>query len=167
MRTITARDLSHLNITPNEIRFAPSDPDGEHEVIYLSADSRDIIDAPHTVFAAIRTSVNDGHRYIPGLFERGVRVFIVETLDNTLRELDATFIVVDSVEEALRRLAYARIRGFENGIIITGSYGKSKTKELIYRSFIGRCKVVRSPRSWNSAIGVRSEERRVGKECRL
>ena len=154
MRTITARDLSHLNITPNEIRFAPSDPDGEHEVIYLSADSRDIIDAPHTVFAAIRTSVNDGHRYIPGLFERGVRVFIVETLDNTLRELDATFIVVDSVEEALRRLAYARIRGFENGIIITGSYGKSKTKELIYRSFIGRCKVVRSPRSWNSAIGV-------------
>ena len=131
MRTISVFNLSNLNVCPTEVRFAPSDPDGQHEIIYLATDSRDITNPTDTVFAAIRTGVNDGHRYIPELYNKGVRAFIVESLSNELRALDASFIVVESVEETLRRIAYARIRGCEGGIIVTGSYGKTKTKELI------------------------------------
>lgn len=155
MRTTTASGLSYYTIGQREVRFAPFDPQGTNqEITYLTTDSRYVISPSETAFVALRTGVNDGHRYIPGLYQRGVRVFIVEELTDELRQLDATFIVVESAEKALRGLAYSRIRDLENGIIITGSYGKTKTKELIYRSLIDRCKVVRSPRSWNSAIGV-------------
>lgn len=154
MRTISANDLSHLNISPDEIRYASSDPCGEHKILYLTTDSRTVSDPGMTAFAAVRTGVNDGHRYIPELFGKGVKVFIVEHLPEELRALDATFIVVASVEEALHRIAYARIRGNENGIIVTGSHGKTKTKELIYRALLSHSDTRRSPRSWNSAIGV-------------
>ena len=129
MRTISANDLSHLNISPDEIRYASSDPCGEHKILYLTTDSRTVSDPGMTAFAAVRTGVNDGHRYIPELFGKGVKVFIVEHLPEELRALDATFIVVASVEEALHRIAYARIRGNENGIIVTGSHGKTKRSE--------------------------------------
>lgn len=154
MRTISVFNLSNLNVCPTEVRFAPSDPDGQHEIIYLATDSRDITNPTDTVFAAIRTGVNDGHRYIPELYNKGVRAFIVESLSDELRALDASFIVVESVEETLRRIAYARIRGCEGGIIVTGSYGKTKTKELIYRTLLNHGNTYRSPRSWNSGIGV-------------
>lgn len=154
MRTVTTSELSQLNIEPTEVRFAASDPAGEHNITYLITDSRDLTAPGETVFAALRTGVNDGHRYIPELYAKGVRVFIVETLSDELRQLDAAFIVVSSVEDALRRMAYARVRGYSNGIIVTGSYGKTKTKELIYRLLLGQGNAVRSPRSWNSSIGV-------------
>lgn len=154
MRTVTTSELSHLNIEPAEVRFAPSDPAGEHSITYLITDSRDLTAPGETVFAALRTGVNNGHRYIPELFRQGVRTFIVEQLSDDLRGLDAAFIVVPSVEDALRRMAYARVRGYSNGIIVTGSYGKTKTKELIYRLLLGQGNAVRSPRSWNSSIGV-------------
>jgi len=154
MRTISASDLSRLNISPVEVIYAPSDPKGEHKITYLSTDSRTVTEPSATAFAAVRTGVNDGHRYIPELFKKGVKVFIVEHLSDDLRALDATYILVEDVEEALHRIAFARIDDCEGGIIVTGSYGKTKTKELIYRTLLPYSDTRRSPRSWNSAIGV-------------
>lgn len=128
MRTVTTSELSHLNIEPAEVRFAPSDPAGEHNITYLITDSRDLTAPGETVFAALRTGVNDGHRYIPELFRQGVRTFIVEQLSDDLRGLDAAFIVVPSVEEALRRMAYARVRGYSNGIIVTAATARQRLR---------------------------------------
>lgn len=154
MRTISASELSHLNIEPKQVIFASSDPCGDNRITYLTTDSRNVTDPATTAFAAVRTGVNDGHRYIPELLDKGVKVFIVEHLDVEFKERDATYIVVPDVENALHRMAYARIRGCEKGIIVTGSHGKTKTKELIYRALLSNGDTRRSPRSWNSAIGV-------------
>ncbi len=154
MRSISASELSNLGINPVEVHHSTSDPAGEHRIIYLTTDSRTVTDPASTAFAAVKTGVNDGHRYIPGLYKAGVRVFIVEHLDDELRNYDATFIVVNSAEEALRLMAMSRIENYTGGIIITGSHGKTKTKELIFRTLLRHSNAVRSPRSWNSSIGV-------------
>ncbi|MDE5785170.1 MAG: bifunctional UDP-N-acetylmuramoyl-tripeptide:D-alanyl-D-alanine ligase/alanine racemase, partial [Duncaniella sp.] len=128
--------------------------DENQEYKYILADSRSVFDPAETVFAAIRTDIGDGHRYIPDLAAKGVKVFIVEEIPPYCYNIDATFIVVDNVQETLSSIAYSCIRGFQNTIVITGSIGKTVTKELIYNSLNRHCKVVRSPRSWNSRIGL-------------
>lgn len=120
----------------------------------VTTDSRAVHAPARTVFAAIRTGVNDGHRYIPGLIDRGVRTFIVEHVPEGLEDSDASFFVVDSVSDTLRALAAASLDGIAHGVMITGSRGKTKIKELIYTALLAVKPVWRSPRSWNSAIGV-------------
>ena len=120
----------------------------------LVTDSRSVLKAEETVFAAIRTRVGDGHKYIGELYAKGVRAFIIDRDIDTSLLPGAAFIVVKSVNEAIMKLAKARLEGYENGIIITGSKGKTTVKELLYTSLYGVCDVRRSPRSWNSSIGV-------------
>lgn len=146
--------LTQLNICPDEIRFAPSDPEGKREYCYLATDSRNIDNPEKTVFAAIRTDVNNGNRYITELYNRGVNAFIVDKIPDDARDLDAAFIVVPDVADALRRMACAHSRGITNGIAVIGSIGKTITKELIYRALQPYADVRCSTRSWNSSIGV-------------
>lgn len=153
-RTISFALLASLNIQPDEVRFAPSDPHGDRRYTFLATDSRNIDNAEQTVFAALRTVVNTGNRYISELYRRGVTAFIVDEIPDEARNFDAAFIVVPDVAAALRQMAYARIRGFQNGIAVTGSIGKTITKELIYRALKPYCDVQCSTRSWNSSIGV-------------
>lgn len=120
---------------------------------HITTDSRSVFDPANTIFAAVRTGLADGHQYIPELYRRGVRTFIVEEIPLADAH-DAEFIVVDNVPEALSEIAYARIRGNENGVIITGSVGKTTMKELLYTALRPYEDVRRSPRSWNSSIGV-------------
>jgi len=120
----------------------------------LVTDSRSVINPADTVFAAIRTRVGDGHKYIGELYSKGVRAFIIDDDFDASLMPEASFIVVKSVNKALFKLAEARLEGFGNGIVITGSKGKTKVKELLYTSLCEKCKVQRSPRSWNSSIGV-------------
>ncbi len=142
-----------LNISPIYVKKGSSF-DENHIYKYVLADSRSVFDPEETVFAAIRTDIGDGHRFIPELASKGVKVFIVEEIPPYCFNIDATFIVVKDVQEALSRLAYSRIRGFRNTVIITGSIGKTVTKELIFTALNGSCNVRRSPRSWNSQIGL-------------
>ncbi|MDE6525859.1 MAG: hypothetical protein K2L75_01265, partial [Muribaculaceae bacterium] len=120
---------------------------------HITADSRSVFDPAETVFAAIRTSVADGHKYIGELYQRGVRSFIVEELPHDI-PADAEFIVTDNVPLALCRIAKERLSCCSNGIIITGSIGKTTMKELLYTALRPFEDVRRSPRSWNSSIGV-------------
>ncbi|MDE6207615.1 MAG: alanine racemase [Muribaculaceae bacterium] len=155
MRKIKVCDLAHYNISPAEIRFSTSDPEGHHEIAVLATDSRSIgVDADITAFAALRTTIGDGRRFIPALAEQGVKVFIVDELTDELRAIDATFIVVESVPEALTAIGRSHIANAANGVVITGSHGKTTVKELIYRSLLPVTKVRRSPRSWNSHLGL-------------
>lgn len=120
---------------------------------YLAVDSRSVFDPEATVFAALRTDVGDGHRYIAELYKRGVRTFIVENLPQG-DFAEAQFVLVPSVPAALREIAHKRLTDAYHGVIITGSEGKTTLKELLYLAMRNKASVARSPRSWNSSIGV-------------
>lgn len=117
-------------------------------------DSRDLTYPESTIFFALRTQANDGHQYIPQLYASGVRVFVVEKGKAPAEGYyDATFFEADSVIDALQEAAADIRKHYEIPIIgITGSRGKTVLKELLYAA--GPTEIARSPRSYNSQIGV-------------
>ena len=124
---------------------------------WLLTDSRSLCFPEQTLFFALRTSRNDGHRYIDDLYRRGVRNFVVERLpdEGTDRFADANFLRVPSPLAALQRLAERHRDEFQIPVVgITGSNGKTWVKEWLYQLMRAEGGVVRSPRSYNSQIGV-------------
>lgn len=121
----------------------------------LLTDSRSFRAGGDSLFFALSTSSGDGHKYIPMLYGRGVRAFVVNRVPEG-EWAGAVFFVTDSPLRALQRLgAYAR-RGMESGKVvgITGSRGKTIVKEWLYAAMKPTVGVMRSPRSYNSQIGV-------------
>ena len=113
--------------------------DDELEIRHLLTDSRQLGAEPEkTLFFAIHTATNDGARYIPELREKGVQAF-----------------VTGNAVEALQALA-AHVRdGFHGTVIgITGSNGKTVVKEWLYQLLKDDYTIIRSPKSYNSQIGV-------------
>lgn len=125
-------------------------------ISYLLTDSRSLTFPEESLFFAIKTSSNDGHRYVASLYEHGVRNFVVESLDNILQELDdANFLVVPDSRAALQAIATYHRRRFDIPVIgLTGSRGKTTVKEWLYQLLKDDYSIVRSPRSFNSQIGV-------------
>ena len=130
--------------------------DSEATVGWLLTDSRSLCFPEQTLFFALRSQRNDGHKYIPELYQRGVRNFVVETVPNSLGDYpEANFLVVPSPLAALQRLAERHRDEFNIPIVgITGSNGKTMVKEWLYRLLLPSMKVTRSPKSYNSQIGV-------------
>jgi Alr-MurF fusion protein len=132
----------------------------------LLIDSRQLIRPEGTLFIALVSARNDGHRYIPELYEKGVRSFLVSppgspsAIEKEMKNLagrfpDACFILVDNTLAALQALgAYHRKRFSIPVIGITGSNGKTIIKEWLYQLLSPDRKVIRSPKSFNSQIGV-------------
>ena len=145
----------------------------ESNVRWLLTDSRSLSFPEQTLFFALRSQRNDGHRYIDDLYRRGVRSFVVEQVPAE-RPADANFLKVPSTLAALQRLAERHRDEFDIPIVgITGSNGKTMVKEWLYQIISGvgcwvtgdeqpttthhpspNTTVVRSPRSYNSQIGV-------------
>lgn len=126
-------------------------------VQWLLTDSRSLSFPETTLFFALRTRSGDGHRYIGDLYRRGVRSFVVGTLPENWKILypEANFLVVVSPLKALQRLAERHRDSFSLPIIgITGSNGKTVVKEWLYQLLTPTHSVCRSPRSYNSQIGV-------------
>lgn len=129
-------------------------------------DSRLLIDAEDTLFFALSSGRNDGHKYIKYLYEKGVKAFVisrknVEKYDvsshmATLRQYpDAVFVVVDDTLAALQKLAANHRTQFNIPVVaITGSNGKTVVKEWLYQILSPSMSVCRSPKSYNSQIGV-------------
>ena len=131
----------------------------ETKINWLLIDSRSLCFPEETLFFAISTKKNDGHRYVDELYRRGVRNFVVEIGDDTecfiSGKEDANFLVVKSSVEALQTLAaYHRSQLDIPVIAITGSNGKTTVKEWLYQLLSHYCNVCRSPRSYNSQVGV-------------
>ena len=127
----------------------------DSKVARLLTDSRSLSFPEETVFFAIKTKHGDGHNYIKELYNRGVRNFIVNRTDGLLELEDANFIIVDNSLKALQALATHHRSLFDIPIIgITGSDGKTIVKEWLYQLTAGNYTVTRSPRSYNSQIGV-------------
>ncbi|MBO6059263.1 MAG: alanine racemase, partial [Bacteroidaceae bacterium] len=123
---------------------------------WLLTDSRSLCFPESTLFFAIRTPRGDGHRYIQDLYSRGVRAFVVEEIpDITASSGECAFLQVENSLVALQRLAERKREEYDIPIIgITGSNGKTTVKEWLYQMLSPDMTVTRSPRSYNSQIGV-------------
>ena len=139
---------------------------GNNEALinWLLIDSRSLCFPKETLFFAIKTERNDGHKYIYELYKRGVRNFVVESIhnieewkghDELLKAEDVNFLVVNNSVDALQSLATFHRNQIDIPVIaITGSNGKTIVKEWIYQLLSPDFNICRSPRSYNSQLGV-------------
>lgn len=127
-------------------------------ITWLLTDSRSLCFPEETLFFALKSKRNDGHRYISELYARGVRHFVVSTrpAEEQLQAMSkATFLVVPDTLAALQLLAESHRAGFHIPVVgITGSNGKTIVKEWLSQLLCPSFRVARSPRSYNSQIGV-------------
>jgi len=125
-------------------------------LVHLAIDSRKIFSPESTVFFALVGARHDGHDFLDELWEKGVRNFVVARLPEDLtRYGDANFIRVDNTLQALQTFAAHHRSNFDVPVIgITGSNGKTIIKEWIYHILEGSHHLVRSPKSYNSQVGV-------------
>ena len=99
------------------------------QIGWLLTDSRSLCFPEETLFLALKTQRNDGHRYIQDLYRRGVHNFVVEHLPEQ-PSADANYLKVPSPLAALQRLAERHRDEFDIPIVgITGSNGKTMVKE--------------------------------------
>ncbi|MBA9077688.1 bifunctional UDP-N-acetylmuramoyl-tripeptide:D-alanyl-D-alanine ligase/alanine racemase [Rufibacter quisquiliarum] len=131
---------------------------GEYPIQHLVTDSRKIINATASVFFAIKGEFHDGHQYLPELYQAGVRQFIVEDSE-AIMDLalypEANVLLVSNSIEAMQRIAAYHRRKFNLPVVgITGSNGKTIVKEWLAQLLSVSERVVKSPRSYNSQIGV-------------
>ena len=128
----------------------------ESEIDWILTDSRSLCFAEETLFFALKTKRNDGHKYIPDLYKRGVRNFVVSDLPQNLEDYeDANFLQLSHPLKGLQRLAEKYRSRFDVPVIgITGSNGKTIVKEWLYQLLSPERIITRSPRSYNSQIGV-------------
>ena len=113
--------------------------DDSLDIRYLLTDSRQLGTEPeHTLFFALKTDKNDGANYIPELQSKGVQAFVTGDALSALQTL----------------AAYVRSQFAGTVIGITGSNGKTVVKEWLYQLLREDYTIVRSPKSYNSQIGV-------------
>ena len=126
------------------------------EINWLLTDSRSLSFPENTLFFSLHTERNNGNKYIPELYRRGVRCFVVQQMIDTRNELpDAIFLEVPDTLCALQQVAAAHRCQFHVPVVgVTGSNGKTIVKEWLYQLMRHDLQIARSPRSYNSQIGV-------------
>jgi alanine racemase len=146
---ISSSDIA--NITNGLLTGPPDLP-----VTDIVTDSRQLIYTEGLAFIAITGKNHNGHQYIENLYLKGVRIFITEKLPGELIKFpDAAFIVTKNTIEALQLLAMYKRKSFLSQVIaITGSAGKTIVKEWLADILGLTTSVIRSPKSYNSQIGV-------------
>ncbi len=160
-----------LNLTFDEFCLAVK---GQHlhgskaEIIQqIQFDTRKIYPLPNQAFFALKGAYRNGHDFISDAYKKGVRTFIVS--EPKLPELrDATFIFVKDTLCALQDLACYHRKKFTYPIIgITGSVGKTTVKEWLFHILSDKYRIVRSPKSFNSQLGVALSLLNLHEECDL
>lgn len=131
------------------------EPQRELKIEILLTDSRSLAYAATSLFFAIATKENDGHRYIGELYRAGVRGFVVEHIPADAAQMpEAVFLQVADTVAALQQVARALTPRPPKVVAIAGSRGKTTLKEWIFQLMEPLVEMVRSPRSFNSQIGV-------------
>ena len=137
------------------------------QIHHIAFDSRNIYSTLKTAFIAINTHKNSGEKYISQAIEKGIKVIISE---NFYSEYDGiTWIIVENSVKFLQDLAHYHIENQPIKTIgITGSNGKTIVKEWLYQCLWNEFPTVKSPKSFNSQIGLpisllqTSEKHQVG-----
>lgn len=124
-------------------------------ITYLVYDSRRVQVATESLFFALVTSGNDGHKFLAQAHKQGIRNFIVQQEIPVGPLPESNIILVPDTLQALQQLATFHRQHFQIPLIgITGSNGKTVVKEWLYQLLQDDYHIVRSPKSFNSQIGV-------------
>ena len=131
------------------------------DIRYLLTDSRQLNSEPEaTLFFALKTEKNDGARYIPSLIDKGVHCFVFNeeqyyTILHQTTPQHTILLLVEDTLAALQTLAAYKRSLYHGPVIgITGSNGKTVVKEWLYQLLKDDYRITRSPKSYNSQIGV-------------
>ncbi len=145
-----------LNYAYSRISSLFSQSASSEEIItHVTYDTRKIIAGESSLFFALEGSFRNGHDFLESAYEKGVRHFVVSRKGSTSRFKDAHEIVVSNTFEALQQFAtFHRSRFSYPVVAITGSYGKTTVKEWLSELISQKMNVVRSPKSYNSRLGV-------------
>jgi len=130
--------------------------DDESNILHLLTDSRKVTQPESSLFFALTSERNDGHKYIEELYSKGVRNFVIGLhFSFPVLLKGCTVIAVTDTLAALQQLAAYHRSKFSLPVAgITGSNGKTIVKEWLYQLLKDEYNVVRSPKSFNSQIGV-------------
>ncbi len=127
--------------------------DLENQISHVVYDSRKIVQGADAIFFAFKSSKNDGHQYIKDAYQRGVRNFCVS--DPSIQIADSNVLLVNDTLSALQSWSTFHRKQFSYPVIaITGSNGKTMIKEWLFQLLHQDYNIVRSPKSFNSQIGV-------------
>ncbi len=136
-----------------EGKFLSNDNSAPVHVIYY--DTRKITEGEHAIFTSLTTENRDGHIYLKEAYEKGVRSFLVDQNVSLHGFPGATIIQVKNVLKALQTWAKYHRSKFNIPVVgITGSAGKTVVKEWLYHLLSDHFTVARSPKSFNSQLGV-------------
>jgi len=128
-----------------------------HRIRFLLTDSRKLLLPDQSLFFALRSNQDDGHRYIRELLQKGVRAFVADHVPEGLGKIpeDTCFVIVENVLKALQKLAAVHRAYYSYPVLaITGSNGKTVVKEWIFQALCDQHHIIRNPKSYNSQIGV-------------
>ncbi|MBL7804916.1 MAG: bifunctional UDP-N-acetylmuramoyl-tripeptide:D-alanyl-D-alanine ligase/alanine racemase [Saprospiraceae bacterium] len=125
------------------------------EIQHLALDSRQHPAPAHALFFALPGQRHDGHRYLGEAWRAGIRHFVVSQYEGLPELPDSDILLVGNTLDALQQVAAAHRRRFRYPVIgITGSNGKTIVKEWLYQLLRADYNIVRSPKSYNSQVGV-------------
>lgn len=138
----------------------------DERITDILIDSRRLIAPGNCVFIALVTRKNNGHKYIEELFEKGIRNFIIS--DPESAPGNANCILVEDTLTALQKITAYHRKKFDIPVIgITGSNGKTIVKEWLFQLLAPDYNIARSPKSYNSQIGVPLSVWQLKKESNL
>jgi alanine racemase len=121
----------------------------------ISIDTRKILNPYHSLFFAIKGIRNNGNQFIEDAYNKGIRNFIVSEIVDFKRFSGCSVLLVDDSLHALQHLVAHHRNLFKIPIIgITGSNGKTIIKEWLYQLLSPEKNIIRSPKSFNSQVGV-------------
>lgn len=148
----------NLNYSMQEIALAMGGKivgDEDLKIKQIIIDSRNFFTDSDTLFIAINGKNNNGHDYINQLFRDGCRSFVVEADYESDLPNGVTAIIVNNSLDALQQLATIHRSKFNYPVVaITGSNGKTIVKEWLYYILKKKYNIIRSPKSYNSQVGV-------------
>lgn len=124
-------------------------------VSILLQDSRKLENATTTIFFAIKGEKLDGHDYIQEMYAKGVRNFVAEEAEKLAQFKDVNYVIVQNGLTAIQKLAAFHRQQFNIPVVaITGSNGKTIVKEWCHQVLQKDYTICRSPKSYNSQLGV-------------
>ena len=134
----------------------------ECTIEHCLTDSRQVSFLDTTLFVALETNTGSGHKYVEDLYKQGVKNFLISIWDKKYESFNANFFLVDNTLKALQALAMFHRDNFKSHaelfrfpiIGVTGSNGKTIVKEWLYQLLKDKFNCCRSPKSYNSQIGV-------------
>ncbi|MCB0735672.1 MAG: bifunctional UDP-N-acetylmuramoyl-tripeptide:D-alanyl-D-alanine ligase/alanine racemase, partial [Bacteroidetes bacterium] len=127
----------------------------DSEVAQISFDSRKNSDEQFALFVAIPGGHRDGHQFLNDAYAKGFRTFLASHIPTELKEVEATWIINPNPLHALQTLARAHRSRYDIPVLaITGSHGKTIVKEWLYHVLHRELSIARSPKSYNSQLGV-------------